>query len=131
MVARRRWRQRLRLAWQKVFARCVVVVDCVKELVCRTKLPPIFSIQCAKWQERREKGSETSPKISIPFLASASSKTHPSLHSPVFSRVKRRSSPARGYKFGCVCHEDAGVMTGHIGNKHTQICTPSLGMTAV
>ena len=51
---------------------------------------------------------------------------------PHYCRVKARSSPARGYKFGCVCsymagHEDARVVTGHIGNKHTQICTPSLG----
>ena len=39
---------------------------------------------------------------------------------PRLSRVKGWSSPARGYKFACVCsymagHEDAGVMTGHIG----------------
>ena len=39
---------------------------------------------------------------------------------PRLSRVKQRSSPTRGYKFGCVCsymagHEDAGVVTGHIG----------------
>ena len=38
---------------------------------------------------------------------------------PRLSRVKARSSPAKGYKFGCVCsnmagHEDAGVVTGHI-----------------
>ena len=37
-----------------------------------------------------------------------------------WSRVKAWSFPARGYRFGCVCsyvagHEDAGVVTGHIG----------------
>ena len=57
------------------------------------------------------------------------------------SRVKRRSSPARGYKFGRVCSYMAGhfpgiLMTGRIGththtHTHTQICTPSLGTTAV
>ena len=36
------------------------------------------------------------------------------------SRVKAPSSPARGYRFGCVwsymvSHEDAGVVTGLIG----------------
>ena len=39
---------------------------------------------------------------------------------PRLSRVKGRSSPARGYKFGCVCsyiagHEDARIMTFYIG----------------
>ena len=39
---------------------------------------------------------------------------------PRLSRVKARSSPARGYKFGCVCSYMAGhypgiLMTGHIG----------------
>ena len=43
----------------------------------------------------------------------------PEFAQPRLSRVKRRSSPARGYKFGCVCscmagHEDARVVTGHI-----------------
>ena len=40
----------------------------------------------------------------------------PEFAQPHLSRVKARSSPARGYKFGCVCsymagHEDAGVVT--------------------
>ena len=44
----------------------------------------------------------------------------PEFAQPRLSRVKGRSSPARGYKFGCVCsymagHEDAWVMTGHMG----------------
>ena len=44
----------------------------------------------------------------------------PEFAQPRLSRVKARSSPVRGYKFGCVCsymasHEDAGVVTGHIG----------------
>ena len=60
----------------------------------------------------------------------------PEFAQPRLSRVKGRSSPARGYKFGCVC----SYMTGHYSdilhdrpyrNKHTQICTPSLGTTAL
>ena len=55
---------------------------------------------------------------------------------PRLSSVEARSSPARGYKFGCVCshmagHEDAGVVTGHIGTNTPPICTPSLGTTAL
>ena len=43
----------------------------------------------------------------------------PEFAQPRLSRFKGRSSPGKGYKFGCVCsymagHEDAGVMTGHI-----------------
>ena len=56
----------------------------------------------------------------------------PEFAQPRLSGVKARSSQARGYKFGCVCsymagHEDAGVVTGHIG----QICTPSLRTTTL
>ena len=44
----------------------------------------------------------------------------PDFAQPRLSRVKARSSPARGYKFGCVCSYMAGhypgiLMTGHIG----------------
>ena len=53
---------------------------------------------------------------------------------PRLSRVKERSSPARGYKFGCVCsfvagHEDAWVMTGHTRTNTPKSVTPSLGTT--
>ena len=42
------------------------------------------------------------------------------------------SSPARGYKFWCVCsymagHEDAGVMTGHIGTNAPKCVPPRWG----
>ena len=52
------------------------------------------------------------------------------------SRAKGRSSPARGYKFGCGCSYMAGVISHQRSdwpyrNKHTQICTLSLGMTAL
>ena len=33
----------------------------------------------------------------------------PEFAQPRLSRVKRRSSPARGYKFGCVCSYMAGI----------------------
>ena len=61
---------------------------------------------------------------------SASSKPTTEFAQPRLSRVKARSSPARGYKFGYVCsymagHEDAGVVTGHIGtNTHTHKFVP-------
>ena len=50
---------------------------------------------------------------------------------PRLKRVKRRSSPARGYKFGCVCsymagHEDAGVVTGHIGTNTPKLAEKGL-----
>ena len=56
----------------------------------------------------------------------------PEFAQPSLSRVKRRSSPARGYKFGCVCsnmagHEDAGVMTGHIGTNTPKFVPPRWG----
>ena len=49
---------------------------------------------------------------------------------------KGRSSPARGYKSGCVCSYMAGVISHQRSdwpyrNKHTQTCTLSLGMTAL
>ena len=36
----------------------------------------------------------------------------PEFAQPRLSRVKRRSSPARGYKFGCVCSYMAGIAQG-------------------
>ena len=60
----------------------------------------------------------------------------PEFAQPRLSRVKGRSSPARGYKFGCVCSYMANHYVGvrwhrPYRNKHTQICTLSLGMTAL
>ena len=59
----------------------------------------------------------------------------PKFAQPCLSRVKRRSSPARGYKFGCVCSSMAGHYPGiphdrPYRNKHLQICNPSLGSMA-
>ena len=56
----------------------------------------------------------------------------PEFAQPRLGRVKRRSSPARGYKFGCVCsymavHEDAGVVTGHIGTNTPKFVPPRWG----
>ena len=56
----------------------------------------------------------------------------PEFAQPRLSRVKARSSPARGYKFGCVCsymagHEDAGVVTGHIGTNTPKFVPPRWG----
>ena len=64
-------------------------------------------------------------------FVSASSKPTTEFAQPRLSRDKARSSPARGYKFGCVCsyiagREDAGVVTGHIGTN-----TPKFGTTAL
>ena len=52
----------------------------------------------------------------------------PEFAQPRLSRVKARSSPARGYKFGCVCSYMAGhypgiLMTSHIGT-NTPKCVP-------
>ena len=60
----------------------------------------------------------------------------PEFAQPRLSRVKRRSSPARGYKFGCVCSYIGRSLPRNprdrpYRNKHTQICTPSLGTTAI
>ena len=52
-------------------------------------------------------------------------------------RPWHKCHPSEGVQFGCVCsymagHEDAGVATGRpYRKKHTQICTPSLGATAL
>ena len=51
---------------------------------------------------------------------------------PRLSRVKRRSSPARGYKFGCVCSYMAGrdpgiLMTDHIGTNTPKSVPPRWG----
>ena len=55
----------------------------------------------------------------------------PNLHRRL-NRVKARSSPARGYKFGRVCsymagHEDAGVVTGHTGTNTPKFVPPRWG----
>ena len=51
---------------------------------------------------------------------------------PRLSRVKGRSSPARGYTFGRVCsymagHEDAGVVTSHVGTNAPKFAPPRWG----
>ena len=56
---------------------------------------------------------------SLPRFLAKPCQRAPTPPQPRLSRVKAWSSPARGYKFGCVCfymagHEDAGVVTGHI-----------------
>ena len=65
---------------------------------------------------------------------SARSKPTTEFAQPRLSRVKARPSPARGYKFGCVrcCsymagHEDAGVVTGHIGTNTPKFVPPRWG----
>ena len=84
-------------------------------------------------------GGQSAQKIKTLF----SSKTKvqrapntPEFAQPHLSRVKGWSSPARGYKFGCVCSYMAGVISHQRNdwpyrNKHTQIWTLSLGMTAL
>ena len=51
---------------------------------------------------------------------------------PRLSRVKARSSPARGYKLGCVCSYMAGhypgiLMTGHVGTNTPKFAPPRGG----
>ena len=63
---------------------------------------------------------------------SASSKPTTEFAQPRLSRVKARSSPARGYYFGCVCSYMAGhypdiLMTGHIGTKTSKFVPPRWG----
>ena len=65
----------------------------------------------------------------VQVFFSASSKPTTEFEQPRLSRVKARPSPARGYKFGCVCsymagHEDAGVVTGHIGTNTPKFVPP-------
>ena len=68
----------------------------------------------------------------IKGIFSASSKPTTEFAQPRLSRVKRRSSPARGYKFGCVCSYLAGhypgiLMTGHIGTNKRPNLYPLAG----
>ena len=56
----------------------------------------------------------------------------PEFAQPRLSRVKLRSSPTRGYKFGCVCsymagHEDVRVVAGHIGTNTPKFVPPRWG----
>ena len=56
----------------------------------------------------------------------------PKFAQPRLSRVKVRSSPARGYKFGCVCsymagHYPAILMTGHKGTNTPKFVPPCWG----
>ena len=58
-------------------------------------------------------------KVHVRFSC-LSSKPTTEFAQPNLSRVKAWSSPARGYRFGCVCSYMAGhypgiLMTGHIG----------------
>ena len=73
--------------------------------------------------------------LSVPFSCpsySASSKPTTEFAEPRLRRVKQRSSPARGYKFRCVCsymdgHYSGILMTGHKGTTNTQILYPLAG----
>ena len=65
----------------------------------------------------------------VSFCRHAALTKPPEFAQPRLSRVKVRSSPARGYKFGCVCscmagHEDAGVVTGHTGTNTAKFVPP-------
>ena len=60
----------------------------------------------------------------------------PDFAQPRLSRVKARSSPARGHKFGCVCSYMAGhypgiLMTGHIGTNTPKFVPPRWGRPRV
>ena len=64
--------------------------------------------------------------------SSASCKPTTEFAQPRLSRVKGRSSPARGYKFGCVCSDLAGVISHQCNdwpyrNKHIPNLYPLAG----
>ena len=66
-----------------------------------------------------------------PSVFSASSK-HTRICTARLSRVRGRSSPARGYRFGCVCSYMAGhypgiLLTGHIGTNKPKFVPPRWG----
>ena len=72
--------------------------------------------------------------LRAPVVCLSETPNPPEFAQPRLSRVKGWSSPAKGYKFGCVCSYMAGVISHQRNdwpyrNKHTQICTLSLGMT--
>ena len=65
----------------------------------------------------------------MPWKSQRAPPNPPEFAQPRLSRVKRQSSPARGYKFGWVCsympgHEDAGAMTGHMGTNTPKFAPP-------
>ena len=58
--------------------------------------------------------------------------THNRICTAPFEHCQTQSSPARRYKFRCVCsymagHEDAGVVTGHIGTSTPKFVPPRWG----
>ena len=70
--------------------------------------------------------------LAIPKKDSAGSKPTTEFAQPRLSRVKARSSPARGYKFECVCSYMAGhypgiLMTSHIGTNTLKFAPPRWG----
>ena len=68
----------------------------------------------------------------VRMQTSTSSKPTTEFAQPRLSRVKGRSSPARGCKFGCVCSYMAGhypdiLMTGHLGTNTPKFVPPRWG----
>ena len=61
------------------------------------------------WPEEVRFGPFRSANRTLAFLSSTISKPTTEFAQPRLSRVKRLSSPARGYKFGCVCSYTAGI----------------------
>ena len=79
-----------------------------------------FNVDRSNWNRQKRSTKHASSKPTTKFAQ------------PRLSRVKGRSSPARGYKFGCVCsymasHENARVMTGHIGTNTPKFVPPRWG----
>ena len=54
----------------------------------------------------------------------------PDFAQPRLSRVKGRSTPARGYKFGCVCSYMAGVISHQRNDRQIGTNTPKFGPLA-
>ena len=89
-----------------------------------------FLISCAFFfpdKSRKRNSKQFLSKNSLNPL-----KNPPEFAQPRLSRVKAQSSPARGYKFGCVCSFWAGhcpsiLMTGHIGTNTPKFVPPRGG----
>ena len=78
------------------------------------------SLQQANHWTAQKKRTMTQNAENSPKNVDQRAPNPPEFAQPHLSRVKARSSPARGYRFGCVCSYMAGdypgiVMTGHAG----------------
>ena len=108
----------------------------------QSPMPRTSSLNCLSCRNPYKTPDELPPPFSLKnlfctekcFFASPSQRAPnpPKLAQPRLSRVKARSSPAKGYKFGCVCsymaiHYPGILMTGHIGANTPKFVPPRWG----